>query len=473
MATVAFCVSTASIGAGQEVPNTTVDPAPAQQPAGAPQRVNPTQEIAKEQPEGPALEVGPAQLRIGGYLGLTGIFRSTNSGGEPGTSFASIPYEDTVQGHVSEARLSAQPSRISLRVDADYPEPRPRFRRLSGYFEMDFNGTTPGNVAVTSSSVGFRLRHAFAEVVYGETLFLAAGQAFSLMTSPKDQISIWPSDVELSQAVDTNYLAGLIWDRAPQFRVTWRPSARFNWAASLENPEQQLGAEVVTLPACCADDIEAQYRTGDDELGVPNLMPDVVTRVAVNAGSFHVDVGGVMRVFRHTIRPYDTSFKDVGGGASIQVRFNAATTKLYLQTAFGSGLGRYAGGLVPDVAFRADGSIRTIGTISWVGGVEPRISDRLALGGYYSGVKSDDTFDLDADGRYIGYGFPGASNSNNRSVQEVTGTAAYQVAQSRDRGSVQLNLQASWLTRKPWSVHGGMASAKAFMFLAQIRYNLP
>ena len=128
--------------------------AAAQTPPGgqpAEQRpLNPTQEIAKEQPEGPSLDAGPAKLRIGGYVGLHGIYRSTNSGGGVGTNFASVPYADTVQGNVSESRLSAQASRLSIRVDADYPEGT-RFHRLSGYFEMDFAGSTPGNVAVTTS----------------------------------------------------------------------------------------------------------------------------------------------------------------------------------------------------------------------------------------------------------------------------------------------------------------------------------
>ena len=39
-----------------------------------------------------------------------------------GTNFATIPYADTVQGNVSESRLSAQASRLSIRVDADYPQ---------------------------------------------------------------------------------------------------------------------------------------------------------------------------------------------------------------------------------------------------------------------------------------------------------------------------------------------------------------
>ena len=68
------------------------------------------------------------------------------------------------------------------------------------------------------------------------------------MTAPKDQLSIWPADVELTQAVDLNYVAGMVWNRSPQLRLTWRPSTRFNWAVSVENPEQQLGRGLVTLP---------------------------------------------------------------------------------------------------------------------------------------------------------------------------------------------------------------------------------
>ena len=107
-----------------------------------------------------------------------------------------------------------------------------------------------------------------------------------------------------------------------------------------------------------------------------------MTRVAFNPiKPLHVDVGGVVRVFRHTVAPYDDDFKDVGGGASINARFNVtAGTRLLMQSAFGSGLGRYIGGLVPDVAFRRDGSISTIGTTSWVGGVEQKISPQVVAG---------------------------------------------------------------------------------------------
>jgi hypothetical protein len=461
-----------------EVPVANAQPASASTPQQAPQTppLNPTQEVAGETATGPAIAFGPLQVRLGGYIGLTGIYRSTNSGGGVGTGFASTPYQDTIQGEVSEARLSAQASRLSLRVDADFPESSTGLSKLGGYFEMDFAGSTPGTVAVTSSSVGFRLRQAFAEAQHKKVFFLAAGQAFSLMTPLKDQLSIWPSDVEMGTAVDTNYLAGVVWTRSPQFRFTHRPSSRFNWAVAVENPEQQLGRALVTLPSCCTSDLEEQYNTGNNELGVPNLIPDFVGRVAFNpVKAFHVDVGGVLRVFRHHLMQFDQDFKSAGGGISINSRFNpAAATKLMLQWAHGPGLGRYLGGMVPDVTIRANGEIDPIDAGSWMTGIEQKVSRFLTLSGYYSGVSTEESFSLAEDGEsYVGYGFPGSSNSNNRRIQEVTGVFAWEAWKLADRGSMQLNIQTSWLTREPWSRGTGPGSADAVLFFAQIRYNLP
>lgn len=447
-------------------------PPPAQTPP-AERPHNPGQEIAGAQAEGASLDVGPAKLRIGGYLGVTGLYRSTNSGGGPGTNFATIPFDDTLQGNVSETRLTAQASRISIRVDAPFPEAR--FTKIAGYFEMDFNGATSGNIAVTSTSAGFRLRQAFAEVHYGNTFSLTAGQAFSLMTPAKDQLSPWPSDVEISQAVDTNYVAGLVWERVPQVRFAWRPSTTVNWAVSLENPEQQIGSDLVTIPACCSPDIQLQYNTGKEALSVPNLMPDIVTRIALNpTKAFHVDVGGVWRVFRHKLAPYDEEQRASGGGVSANVRLTPARgTRLIGQIAYGPGLGRGVGGLAPDVAFRPDGSIAPIPVTAWVTGLEQAVTPRLSLSGYYSGTTSDSTYFVDADDSYVGFGYPGASNDANKRISELTATAWYLAVRTENRGSAQVGVQTSWLKREPWSAGSGPGSADAFLFFVQMRYNLP
>jgi hypothetical protein len=446
--------------------------APPQSGAAQPPH-NPGQEIAGAEATGAALDIGPAKLRIGGYVGVTGLYRSTSNGGGPGTNFAAIPYDDVLAGNVSETRLTAQASRLSIRIDAPFKEAR--FRNISGYFEMDFNGTTPGNVAITSTSAGLRLRQGFADVEYGEHFSMAAGQAFTLMTPAKRQLSVWPSEYELTQAVDTNLLAGVVWERVPQVRFTWRASKVVDWAVSIENPEQQIGNSVVTLPDCCREDIEAQYNTGNSALAVPNLMPDIVSRVAVNpTAALHIDVGGVWRVFRHTLAPYDDAERASGGGASVNARLAVThTTRVIAQVASGAGLGRYVGGLVPDVAFRADGSIRPIPVTSWVAGVEQVVSPRTSIGGYYSGLRTDDSHFVDLDGGPIGFGYPGSSNAVNRSVTEITGTVSFLAVRTENRGSAQVGVQTSWLRREPWSIGNGPGSADAFLFFMQMRYNLP
>ncbi len=459
VSTVLLLLVLASPAAGQQTPGTVSEP------------VNPTQEVAGETPSGPAIVVGPTEIRLGGYLGLTGIYRSTANGGGAGTGFGTIPYEDTVLGNVSETRLSAQPSRLSIRVNA---APAPNRSALAGYFEMDFAGTVPGNVAVTSNSAEFRLRHAFGEAQFHGRLIVAAGQAYSLMTPAKNQLSIWPSDYELSSAVDLNYLAGTVWDRSPQVRFTYRPSTTFNWAISAENPEQQIGT-AVKLPACCTSDLQAQYNTGTNGLSVPNLMPDIVSRVAFNSAKrFHLDAGGVFRVFRHTLTSSDGSFMHAGGGVSVNARAKANDAMTLIgQLSYGSGMGRYLGGLAPDVSISADGAIHPIPTTSWAAGFEYTISPPLSLAVYDSGVRIDSSYSADAGGTFIGFGYPGSPNTNNRSIDEVTGVVGWQPWKIPGRGSMQWNTQLSWLRRTPWSIGTAPSSAQAVMVLTQIRYNLP
>jgi hypothetical protein len=277
----------------------------------------------------------------------------------------------------------------------------------------------------------------------------------------------------LSTAVDLNYLAGTVWDRTPQVRFTYRPSQAFNWAVSVENPEQQIGG-AVKLPACCTADFQSEFNTGGNGVGVPNMMPDIVSRVAFNDGrTFHVDAGGVFRMFRSSVAPYNSSTHQAGGGINVNARATVGKTKVIGQFAYGPGIGRYLGGLAPDVSLGADGSIHPIRATSWVAGVEQRVSPTVTIAGYDSGVHTDATYVNDTDGTLIGFGYPGSPNTNNRNIHEVTGVFAWQPWSIPGRGSMQWNTQLSWLERTPWSVGSGPSSANAWLFLTQIRYNLP
>lgn len=95
------------------------------------------------------------------------------------------------------------------------------------------------------------------------------------MTPLRKDILPWPGDVSLTQVIDTNYVAGLVWGRYPQIRFMYRASKQLSLGFSLENPEQQVGSNV-TFPSALSSILTTQYNTGSNELKVPNATPDFV-----------------------------------------------------------------------------------------------------------------------------------------------------------------------------------------------------
>jgi hypothetical protein len=75
--------------------------------------------------------------------------------------------------------------------------------------------------------------------------------------------------------------------------------------------------------------------------------------------------------------------------------------------------------------------------------------------------------------------FPGSPDLANRQIEEATLVAAWRIAKTENRGSVQYSTQFSWLSRKPYDSvtaligHGQYYSATAYLVFSQLRYNLP
>jgi hypothetical protein len=429
------------------------------------------QEISSSVAGSPSLRLGPADVRILGYIGLSTIFRSASMGGAPGTSFASVPFPNTPAGNNTEFRATTQTSRLALRLDVPL-----RQDQLSAYVEADFSGATPGNALISSSSYGFRVRHAWID--YGSNKFeVAAGQMFSLLTPAKTDIRAWPGDALTTQAVDTNYVAGLVWDRSPSVRVVYRPNKKWSVAASIENPEQQVGS-VVKFPAALASVLASQYNTGTGELKTPNIAGDTIVKVAWNSTigghNVHIDAGSVFRFFRNYDPAGITRHKSalgIGGNVNVAVDL---TKKLRLITLgyLSSGGGRYIGGLLPDVIVRANGDISPVKAHSWVGGLEWATTRRINTFAYYSGVYGAQNTTTDTDGSLIGFGYAGSSAAR-RLVQEWTGGWAQTLWSGEDRGSVQYAAQYSYLTNNPWWQAAGARPGHVHMIFSQIRYNLP
>src|SRR5512140_3283668 len=112
------------------------------------------QAAAAPPPDGPlAIHLGSADFLIGGFLDATAIMRSTNVGSGIGTSFNTIPFENTPQGNLSETRLTAQNSRLSLAITTKVGA-----ANVKGYVEADFLGNAPPNLNVTSNANTLRMR---------------------------------------------------------------------------------------------------------------------------------------------------------------------------------------------------------------------------------------------------------------------------------------------------------------------------
>jgi hypothetical protein len=139
----------------------------------------------------------------------------------------------------------------------------------------------------------------------------------------------------------------------------------------------------------------------------------------------------------------------------------------------GSGAGRYIGGLVPDVIVRPNGDISPIKSYSWVSGLEIAPNTRTGLYAYYSGLYGEKNVAVDTNGTFIGWGYPGASNAADRSIQEITSGFSHTVWKHENLGSVQFGVQYAYVFVHPWIAGTGPTNTHMHMVLGQVRYNLP
>ena len=162
--------------------------------------------------------------------------------------------------------------------------------------------------------------------------------------------------------------------------------------------------------------------------------------------------------------------------ANLQVVKNV---RLIANTFFGSGNGRYIFGQAPDVVIRADGSIAPLHSYSTVDGFEANVSKNTLLYAYYGGIYIDrdqvlDSTSTPAKPVYVGYGYKGAPNSQNRAIQEGTIGIVQTFWKHPTYGALSLITQYSYLTRNPWYVAVGAPSGThSNMYWIDLRYTLP
>lgn len=467
-------------------------------PAPAPAQTGGTS-LSDDKTKSPlSFKIGSADFTPGGWADITGIFRTTDIGSGTGTTFQSLPFNNTLpQGALSEFRFTAQTSRISMKVDAPVTDST----HVTAYIESDFNGFQPPNAYLNTNSGTFRLRLFWADVKHDKWELLA-GQSWSLLTPNRVGLSPMPADVFTTARLDTNYIAGLTYARQAGVRLMYHPTDWWTLGVAFENPQQYVPSSVV-FPGT-GTFFSGQFDNGSGatngggaatNAAIPNLHPDIIVKSAfdwkVGGHALHVEEAGLIRSFKvlnNLVTP-DATSTITGGAASLNANLELFNRfHLVFDSFWGDGGGRYIGSLGPDVIVKADGTLSAIHSGSGIGGFEYQVTPTFLFDGYYSGAYYSRDVSLLAstattpvptcDGvsgfTCVGYGFQGSANTNNRAIQEATFGFTKTFWSNPNFGKLQFISQSSYAVRDPWFVAtGSPKNAHAFLEYIDLRYVLP
>ncbi len=459
-------------------------------PSAAAPTVQSDVEKAKESPL--SFRIGAAEFTPGGFVDFENVFRSTNLGSGISTSYGALPYNNTVQGHLTEFRTTGQYSRLSLKTHAKFG-----VNDVTGYVEMDFNGNDGANVFVTTNPHTDRLRLYWLDLKRGKWEFLG-GQSWGWMTPNRVGIGPMPSDLALTIGEDANVHVGVTHSRAGQFRAVWHPNDKFAWGIGIENPDQFVNAGEVIYPFQFNAALGAQLDTGNNNPPqTPNAAPDVVSKMGYDTTfgggrHFHVEAGAMMRTFRITNVPIGgTTFAhhtSIGGAGEFAMNVDIFPKLKFLTNGFYSNGGaRYAIGLGPDVvvapiaqgAGKFDIDITKVHTSAGTIGFEAQATPRTLLGFYYGGEYFQRNAFPDVTSPLvikpiIGFGGINSPNSANRAIQQGSAEWTQTMWKNPQYGAVLLVTQYSYLTRAPWFVAAGAPkNAHLSQAYLSIRYVLP
>jgi hypothetical protein len=463
---------------------------PSPQPAGSYIGANAGQQQApggiQQANEGtPTFRLGSADIRLGGFIDIENIYRTTNTQNNIATNYAAIPFSNTPQGALSEYRLTAQFSRFNIRVTDKIGD-----TDVAGYCEADFSGNDATNVYQTVNGHTLRLRLCFMRVQRSKWEILG-GQTWSWLTPNRIGIGPNPAELAITYNEDQNIGVGLPYTRAAEFRVAYHLNDHWALGLGVEDPNQYIGT-FVALPSAFATTLGTQFDNGS-QVGTPNLFPDILPKITYDtkiAGRhFHLEGVGLVTGVRAALKPVgDTAFTKhsaVGGGGSIAGNFELFKNFLFLGNAFWSdGGGRYLVADGPQLVIRPNAAGTNIfpslvhagaGSVGFEWIANQQSAFAVYYGADYFGRNFfPDTTNTTAPGTIIGYGGPGSPSTNNRALQQITFDWLQTFWKSDMHGSLQGYTQYSYLTRAPWFVDpGAPRDAHLSMVYAGVRYVLP
>jgi hypothetical protein len=461
----------AAAGPSPEAPPVGAVPPPGVGPAG------PEAGPEQNEPNG-SFMLGAAKLTLGGFIDLSGYYRSRNENRGTGTGYASVPfYGPTPQGNSGEFGMSAQQTRLSGKIEV----PTGPQSNIIGYTEIDFNNGAGNANSVQSSSYTPRLRQAFGE--YDDQSwqgYALAGQAWTLATPFKKGLGAL--DTWQPPVIDHNYMVGYSYLRVPMVRAV-KGFGNF-WLGIEANTPQTVFGGTATVPA--NETVFTGYpgATGlNPQVNYSvNVAPDVIAKAALDTRFGHVDLFGVARWFRDQVSFNFSSVNEdaFGGGfgASAYIPIGGWVDVMG-NIMYGSGIGRYGAANLPDVTFKSNGGLvplpQGMGTVGAIAHIVPKVLDFYGFYGwnwvaasyYPNGGYGNPTFNN------TGCFNPNAGGANctgnTQNLTELTLGLNWNMVHGRF-GTLRSGFQYGRIVRTAYYGIGGIPSAIEDLFMFNLRY---
>jgi hypothetical protein len=433
-------------------------------------------------------------LTFGGWMDLTGIFRSRNLASDTGSVYNFIPFPQAKNFYTPESRFSARQSRFSVLAEGDAGADT----HLAGYGEIDFEGAAQTASSVATNSFNPRMRQLSVEFDRTDLgVHVLAGQSWALLSPSK--VGIDPRGVNAPGVIDFESVPGFIAARQPGIRVWQDFGPEFKLAASVENPQTAFfggNTPTVGTPAVGPQGVlntnllvnltgpGGSFFNNANNLSL-NQVPDVTLKAAwdprLGPYKLHVEAWGLYRQlfdrFNFANHTYDTgSF-----GGHINAEIVPHTLELQVYGARGA-LGRFTATPFPDATLAQDGTILPLNITAAMVGLIWHTTPELDLYGYAGLEKTDAAF-TDVGTVPFGYGNPlynntgcnienspaATCNGNTSQVREAT-VGFYDTVFKGKYGTVKVGAQYSYNQRLAFAGVGGAPRTDDQIVMTQVRY---
>ena len=444
----------------------------------------------------PLPSLAGVRVTLGGYVAAESVYRQRNEVADMGAIFNAIPYPFSALYHEHEFHGSARGTRPSLLAEGNIDSAH----HLAAYFEMDLLGVGETSNYTESNSWSPRLRQAY--LTYDDTdrgFYILAGQAWSLLTPHK--IGITPRQENDPLTIDYNQVVGFDFARTWQVRLVKDFDKTLSLGVSIENPATLTASG--NIPANVNGVVVNFSNVGGGGgflTGVAvttDQAPDIIVKAALDPGWGHYEVFGIQRFFTDSTfcsstLPTGCALNTVdrrtsygtGVGGSVLLPVISRYVDVQGSIMYGTGIGRYGAGQLPDVTIAADGSLAPITALHVFGGIV--VHPREGLDVYaYGGMEQARARFFDQ----LGYGNPAFDNSgctvttassfnttttstcvaNNRRLSEVT-VGFWQDLYKGYFGRVALGAQYEYIRREAFEGIGGAPSTDNNVFYTSLRY---